>query len=181
MIACVEGEMRQQNRTTTYDGNLRIYTGRVEVCINGIYHSICNIGWDNHDAQVVCNQIYSSRYSKFLATVLSLSVVLSYHTNTTVVGEVYPSFSLPPRSRYIAQDIICNGTESSISQCSYNPPSPECYVGNHSAAVVCRQGTTVWEILSHSCYIAACLGYVLFSEIYIILRKVWSNGSVYKL
>ena len=77
MIACVENEMRLQNRTTTYDGNLRIYTGRVEVCINGIYHSICNIGWDNHDAQVVCNQIYSSRYSKFLATVLSLSAVLS--------------------------------------------------------------------------------------------------------
>ena len=67
----------------------------------------------------------------------------SHHANAIIVGEVHPSFPLPLRSRYLAQDVMCNGTESSISQCSYNPPSPECYVGNHSAAVVCTQGMIV--------------------------------------
>ena len=63
------------------------------------------------------------------------------HNNATVVGEVHPSFSLPLRSRYLVQDVMCIGTESSISQCGYNPStSPECYVGNHSAAVACRRG-----------------------------------------
>ena len=58
-----------------------------------------------------------------------------------VVGEVQPSFPLPLRSRYAAQDVECSGTESSISQCSYNNDiSSDCYVGNHSATVFCREG-----------------------------------------
>ena len=61
-----------------------------------------------------------------------------------IVGEVYPSFHLFPSSNYLAQDLMCNGTEDLLSECDYNPPtSPECFVGNHSAAVVCRQGTWV--------------------------------------
>ena len=66
--------------------------------------------------------------------------------NATTVGEVHPSFSLPPRARYLGQELMCSGTELSISQCRYNPPTnPECYVGNRSAAVICRQGNTVWS------------------------------------
>ena len=58
------------------------------------------------------------------------------------VGEVHPSFHLFPSSSYFAQEVMCNGTEEySLTQCGYNPStSPECFVGNHSAAVVCRQG-----------------------------------------
>ena len=44
---------------------------------------------------------------------------------------------------------MCNGTEEySLTQCSYNPiTSQECFVGNHSAAVVCRQCTYVLPIV----------------------------------
>ena len=36
---------------------------------------------------------------------------------------------------------MCNGTENSLSQCGYNHSiSPVCFAGNHSAAVICRQG-----------------------------------------
>ena len=114
--------------------------GRVEVCVNGRYQSICDAGWDDHNAQVICNQRYGSRYG--MSVVLLLLCYITYvPPNIYIVGEVHPSFPLPPRSRYLAQDVMCNGTESSISQCSYNLDiSPECNVGNHSAAVVCTQG-----------------------------------------
>ena len=141
LVACREHEIRLQNRIFSYDYtyDLRTYTGRVEVCVDGRYQSICDIGWNNHNAQVVCNQRYGSRYSKSMA--LSLSCCYITLIPATIVGEVHPSFPLPLRSIYLAQDVMCNGTESSISQCSYNPPtSPECNVGNHSAAVVCTQG-----------------------------------------
>ena len=63
------------------------------------------------------------------------------------VGEVYPSFHLFSSSSYLGQALMCNGTEYSLNQCDYNPPtSPECFVGNHSAAVVCRQGTWVQHV-----------------------------------
>ena len=61
------------------------------------------------------------------------------------VGEVYsPSFPLNYTSigavNYVAQDVMCNGTEYSVSQCDFSPPSSACYEGNRAAGVICREG-----------------------------------------
>ena len=61
--------MRLQNRTRSYDTyySTATFTGRVEVCINGNYGSICDASWDEHDAQVACKRIYGSGYGKSVA------------------------------------------------------------------------------------------------------------------
>ena len=62
--ACYEGDVSLQNQTYDYNNGLSTIRGRVLVCVNGAFQPICDVGWDNADAQVVCNQRYGYRYGK---------------------------------------------------------------------------------------------------------------------
>ena len=47
---CVENSIR------LVDGSIE-QQGRVEVCIDGIWSSICDDGWDKTDSFIVCKQL----------------------------------------------------------------------------------------------------------------------------
>ena len=47
---CENGVIRLVNGTTPYEG-------RVEICYDGVWGSVCGVGWDSWDAAIVCQQM----------------------------------------------------------------------------------------------------------------------------
>ena len=57
VTACKNGDLRLQG--SSYQGR-----GRVEVCGNNVWGTICDNSWDSTDARIVCKQLGFSRFGK---------------------------------------------------------------------------------------------------------------------
>ena len=51
---CTEFDLRLNNASFSSD-NVLVVEGNVEICINGTYVAICDVGWDDVEAQLACN------------------------------------------------------------------------------------------------------------------------------
>ena len=68
---CEDGEVRLQNGTAPSNG-------RVEVCQNGIWGSVCSSQWDDTDASVVCRELGYDPQGDFCGLLpISLMMVVS--------------------------------------------------------------------------------------------------------
>ena len=82
-IVCIHGEIRLVGRNNIL--------GRVEICLNGVWGTVCDNGWDSRDARVVCRQlglptaceylyqhilIMNKHYTYLLLQILQLSIML---------------------------------------------------------------------------------------------------------
>ena len=47
---CTEGDIRLVEGSSTLEG-------RVEICLNNVWGTVCDQGWDKSDATVVCRQL----------------------------------------------------------------------------------------------------------------------------
>ena len=55
--SCYDGQLQLGNASFEFNSSHYHYQGRVEVCINGTFGAICDVGWDELDAQVACRQL----------------------------------------------------------------------------------------------------------------------------
>lgn len=84
--ACIEGSVRlipsatstsaeyYRNPHTVQESYFlkdEVRVGRVEVCMGGIYGTICGDQWSNVDGSVICHQLGFSRYGEFSRLAIS--------------------------------------------------------------------------------------------------------------
>ena len=67
-LVCIQGEIRLR-------GGSNAMTGRVEVCNNGIWGTVCDDVWGARDAQVACRQLTYASTGEISA--LAVSIIYS--------------------------------------------------------------------------------------------------------
>ena len=67
MHFCCTGCAHGDIRLVTIDDHTR---GRVEVCYEGIWGTVCNSGWDRDDAAVICRQLGFTAAGNILLSML---------------------------------------------------------------------------------------------------------------
>ena len=59
-----DGEFNSGILTYNYDGLVSSLEGPIEICVDGRYESVCDIGWDEVDALAFCRYQYGSNVGK---------------------------------------------------------------------------------------------------------------------
>ena len=62
-VTCEDGYVQLADGSTTpHLIKDALSRGRVEVCVDGIFRTVCEDDWDDNDASVVCSELGFSRY-----------------------------------------------------------------------------------------------------------------------
>ena len=112
---CVQGAIRLQGNTAT--------SGRVEICNNNEWGSVCENLWGPADALVACRQL---GFSEFGAT------NVAYLDAPDGTGQIW------------LNNVECSGTESSLFDCNADPLGSHNCKHYEDAGVSCRKYNVVF-------------------------------------
>jgi len=129
-------------------GGTERYEGRVEVCIGEMWGTVCDDGWDENDAGVVCAQLGYTRFSMLPKTpqlktsAYCMYITYFYETLITFLSDA----SAIPMAQFgqgtgsiFVDNSNCVGTESRILDCNYDATAGDC-THARDASVRCSTG-----------------------------------------
>lgn len=119
------------------DGDVRLvggkypHEGRVEVCFNNQFGTVCDDHWDSNDANVVCNQL--GYHNKGNISLLNNYITL-YWIGALALHEATYGEGIGPVH---LDDTECIGNETNITHCLHKTTT-NCQ-HNEDAAIVCKR------------------------------------------
>ena len=148
---CINGHIRLA-------GGRDMYEGRVEICSNGLWGTIWGGNWDSRDAKVVCRQLgFYQTYSSMHATsILIMSIYYIYSYNIYIyiytftmyyiyilgVEVFYNSYFGAGTGPILYAYLSCDGTETTINDCSATSSFPFSVGHYGDAGVRCNRPAT---------------------------------------
>ena len=112
--------------------------GRPEVCINGIWGSICQYSWNQIDGYIFCNELGFDGPCESIAYLYYISL---YHHNPLDPNTYYYSRYGDGYGPAVWSYLYCQGWEKNVFECSKNVyPDANCN-HNNIAGVLCKEGT----------------------------------------
>ena len=121
-------------------GGFSTHEGRVEVCVNKVWGTVCDNDWSTEEANIVCNQLGFLSQGMYVKRYLSFVIaVLLYTGSIGRTGEYFGIGSGP----IVMANVLCNGTESSLLDCSH---TLESFICSHSkdAGVTCQGNDDIY-------------------------------------
>ncbi len=123
-------------------GGSVVSEGRVEVCVNETWGTVCDDAFGVQDAGVVCRVLGYSQFSTFCN---NFPPPISYHScivytslsltsDATALGNAFFGQGTGP---IVLDDVACLGTETNILSCPFDPVTTDC-VHREDASVQCE-------------------------------------------
>lgn len=123
-------------------------TGRVEICNNNVWGTVCGDSWDARDARVVCRQLgYSTvsagTYSIRITgkTILLCSNSLHLPTYVRISVPALTTGFIVGTGRIFLDEVRCLGTELTLFSCPHSPIGVHNCVHSEDAGVRCSPAT----------------------------------------
>ena len=133
IVLCQDGDIRLVGGSTSNQG-------RVEVCMDETWGTVCHDSWSSTDARVVCRQLGYSTNCKSYNSVILVVWSESYYNKRPLHVDVvaYASAKFGQGSGPIhLDDVACRGDESRLTSCNHDTSTSDCY-HSEDAGVFCQ-------------------------------------------
>ena len=152
-LACTHGQVRLRDGSTPNQG-------RVEICMNGVWGTVCNRYWSSYsNAEVVCRQLGYTTSGKCPSPSLSLFFNDAIYIFST--GAITHSYSYygEGNGTILLDGVQCSGYESNLLNCTHSSSvSSNCDTYYDDVGVYCKpiQGKGS-QVLMVSCFFLCCI------------------------
>ncbi len=131
---CNEGDVR------LVDGNTAL-EGRVEVCMDNAWGTVCTTGWNSADAQVVCRQLGLSPTGIHSTSMFIAYSLLPLSLPTGALNINAASFFGQGTGTIVLSNVQCVGGERRLVDCRRQELSERHCSYQSQAGVRCRERT----------------------------------------